>query len=135
MRTWIVPSNPHRFRLIDFLKDHDSVFWVQHVNFEPGDILYIYSSAPYSRIMFEMEVESVNLPYGDYIEDADYWVDLQDFESGRRNNRYAQFRLIRRFKSVSLNLDSLMARGLKAAPQSPQANFSRTLLEYIQSQH
>lgn len=84
--------------------------------------------------MFEMKVEAVNLPYGDFIMDADYWVAPQDFESGKRNNRYAQFRLIRRFKSESLHLDSLMAMGLKAAPQSPQANFPRSLLEYIQSQ-
>ena len=134
MRTWIVPSNPNRFRLIDFLKDHDSVYWVQHVNFEPGDPLFIYSSAPYSRIMFEMEVEEVNLPYGDYIKDSAYWVNPTDFEIGKKNNRYCKFKLVRKINSSSLNLNNLIEKGLKAAPQSPQANFPKSLLDYILSQ-
>ena len=133
MRTWIVPSNPNRFRLIDFLNNHNSVYWVQHVNFEPGDCLFIYTSAPYSRIMFEMEVEEVDLPYGDYINDAEYWVHPHDFEDGKKNNRYCRFKLIRRIESASLHLDNLIEKGLKAAPQSPQARFPLSLLDYINS--
>ena len=133
MRTWIVPSNPRRFRLIDFIKDHDSVFWVQHVNFEPGDTLFIYSSAPYSRIMFEMEVEDVNLPYGDYIKDSAYWVRPGDFEAGKAHNRYCKFKLVRKFNSTSLHLHNLIENRLKAAPQTPQANFPKSLLDYILS--
>ena len=134
MRTWIVPSNPNRFRLIDFLKDHDSIYWVQHVNFVPGDTLFIYSSAPYSRIMFEMEVEAVNLPFGDYIKDAAYWVNPLDFEAGKVHNRYCKFKFIRSINSTSLCLNNLIEHGLKAAPQSPQANFPKLLLDFILSQ-
>ena len=133
MRTWIVPSNPNRYRLIDFLIDHNSVYWVQYVNFEPGDPLFIYSSAPYSRIMFEMEVEAVNLPYGDYIKDFAYWVKPADFEVGKKHNRYCKFKLVRRIESPSLHLYDLYEHGLKAAPQSPQANNPKSLLDYIES--
>lgn len=134
MRTWIVPSNPKRFRLIDLLKDRDAVYWVQHVNFEPGDVLFIYSSAPYSRIMFEMEVEALDLPYGDYIKDSQYWVHPQDFEMGKKHNRYSRFKLIREFESTALHLKNLIEKGLKAAPQTPQANFPQSLMDYILSQ-
>lgn len=134
MRTWIVPSNPKRFRLIDFLKNHDSVYWVQHVNFEIGDDLFIYSSAPYSKIMFEMEVVEVDLPYGNYIKDAEYWVHPSDFELGKKNNRYCKFKFIRSINSTSLHLNNLIEHGLKAAPQIPQANFPKLLLDFILSQ-
>lgn len=134
MRTWIVPSNPKRFRLIDCLKHSDSVYWVQHVNFDIGDTLFIYTSAPYSKIMFEMEVVEVDLPYGDYIKDAEYWVNPSDFEAGKRNNRYCKFKFIRRIESASLHLYDLYKHGLKAAPQTPQANIPKSLLDYIESQ-
>lgn len=135
MRTWIVPSNPKRFRLIDLLKDHDSVYWIQHVNFEPGDTLFIYSAAPYSRIMFEMEVEEVNLPFGDYIiKQSQYWEQPSGHEAGKKHNRYSKFKLVRRFNSPYLHLDNLMGKGLKAAPQNAMANLSKPLLDYILSQ-
>ena len=134
MRTWIVPSNPKRFRLMDCLKINDCVYWVQHVNFKIGDTLFIYTSAPYSKIMFEMEVVEVDLPYGYYIKDEEYWVHPSDFEAGKRNNRYCKFKFVRRIESASLHLYDLYEHGLKAAPQTPQANIPKSLLDYIESQ-
>lgn len=134
MRAWIVPSNPKRFRLIDLLKVRDTVYWIQYVNFEPGDTLFIYCAAPYSRIMFEMVVEDVNLPYDDYIKDSAYWVRPCDFEAGKAHGRYCKFKLVRRYNSTSLHLHNLIEKGLKAAPQTPQANCPKSLLNYVLSQ-
>jgi len=134
MRTWIVPSNPAKFRLLDYLKTHDSVFWVQHVNFEPGDIIFIYVSAPYSSLMLKMVVEQTDMPYSSNINDSWYWINAIDFERGRENNRYCKFKLIRFLDSNKLSLDSLISNGLKAAPQSPQANIDERLLSFIAQQ-
>ena len=137
MRTWIVPSNPKRFRLIDLLKHRDTIYWMQHVNFEPGDMVFIYSAAPYSRIMFEMEVVEVNLPYGKYadqVEQSKYWVNPSDYEVAKKHNRCCKFKFIRSFDSTSLRLANLKVHGLKAAPQGSMSNLPKLLLDYILSQ-
>jgi len=84
--------------------------------------------------MFEMVVEEVNLYFGEYIKDGNFWINPQDFESGKRHDRYCKFRLLRTSNSYKLKLNFLTSKGLKAAPQSCQRNMPKQLIDYIEKE-
>lgn len=67
MNYWILPSNEETFRLSDYLKVSNQVDWRQHNNFEVGDVIFIYNSRPYHRIMHKMSVIRVNVPSVEYL--------------------------------------------------------------------
>lgn len=59
---WIVPANPNYFNLYSYLRMNSVRDWSQPVNAKPGDIVYIYSSAPDSAIVFKTIVVESDLP-------------------------------------------------------------------------
>ena len=53
MNYWIIPGRNDVFRVDDYFETNDVVDWKQsHYLFEVGDIVYIYVSAPISRIKY-----------------------------------------------------------------------------------
>ncbi len=59
---WIVPANPNYFDLYAYLRMNSIRDWSQPVNAKPGDIVYIYSAAPDSAIVFKTIVVESDLP-------------------------------------------------------------------------
>ncbi len=59
---WIVPSNPKYYDIRRHFRINHISDWKQSVNAQPGDIVYIYSGAPDSAILFKTVVVETNLP-------------------------------------------------------------------------
>lgn len=127
---WLVPSNENQFRLNDWLKTHDFVYWRQNVNYQVGDIVYIYGAAPTSAIIGVFEVESINnRTYPELEEEASYYVSHVQVNA----KFYSRFRLVALTdRQDKLSLTKLKENGLKSAPQGSLV-LKGEILDYISS--
>lgn len=127
---WLVPSNENQFRLNDWLKAHDFVYWRQNVNYHVGDIVYIYGAAPTSAIIGVFEVESINnKTYPEFEEEASYYVSHTQINA----KFYSRLRLIALTdRQDKLSLTKLKENGLKSAPQGSLV-LKGEILDYISS--
>ena len=62
MNYWIRAYNHQRFRVADFIRDYGFIDWGMRNRFEVGDIVFLYATAPESRITFMMEVNAALNP-------------------------------------------------------------------------
>ena len=112
-RVWMIPSNSKFFDLDGCFKKYGCVYWRQHVNFQKGDIGYIYSAYPNSAILYKVSIDGHDLTYTAEME--------REKEFYTNSNR--------------LNLAHLLEHGMKAAPQGA-LNLSHPsfaeLLNYIE---
>lgn len=135
MAYWIIASNENRFRLLDYLKDCNIVDWQQYHNFEKGDIIFIYNSHPYHRIICEMYVEETDIDSSNYIDDKDYWSNVKDYENGLEHNRFIRLRLIANApENCKLTLQYLRNKGLTGNIQSARKITDNKLSSYIRQQ-
>ena len=131
MNYWLIPSNNDFFKLDDLLEKRDIISWRQVQRFEVGDIIYIYSSKPFSCIKYQMDVVGANLSFSKYIDDEEYWVDKDYYHTVAVNrNNYAEFKLVKRIPQCgALSYPQLKAHGLKTVQIAQRLNGE--LLGYI----
>ena len=106
-RVWMIPSNSKFFDLEGCFKKYGCVYWRQHVNFQKGDIGYIYSAYPNSAILYKVTIDGHDLTYTPEME--------REKEHARRIQ--ALLTLQGTTNSNRLNLAHLLEHGMKAAPQ------------------
>lgn len=76
-KSFLLPSNENDFRLIDCFSKRNRVDWRQKSfgnikKFKKGDIVYIYSSQPNQRILFQTIIEIRDVPEGEYLDDSEF---------------------------------------------------------------
>ena len=59
---WIVPANPKYYDLTKHFRLHHTSTWKQSIRASIGDIVYLYSAAPYSAILYKTEVVETDIP-------------------------------------------------------------------------
>lgn len=129
---WIISANHNKY-------DHSSAFerwkfidWKQgNYSYKVGDIVYIYSTAPYKTIRYKTQVIEINKTSKDIVDDSMYWLDKEKYKEVL-NGKYMRLKLIRKYDNRYLDLDRLKENGLKAAPQGAQ-RLSEELAEYIKN--
>ncbi len=62
-KEWIVPANPKYYDIINCFNDVDEIIWKQSSDVNINDIVYLYVSDPYSKIMYKCRAIEVNIPY------------------------------------------------------------------------
>ena len=64
VRSWLVPSNPKHFDIVEAFRENDIITWKQgNDNIRPGDTVYMYVGQPYSAIMYRCRVLETDLPF------------------------------------------------------------------------
>ena len=114
---WIIPCDLNYYDARGAFKKLNTIDWRQHNRFNIDDIVYIYASAPYQRIMFKTRVVDVDLSYEERIDDREFWKNPEDKEDAKKKRRYVRLQLIDTLDSEALSLSHLMEYGLKKAPQ------------------
>lgn len=112
MKYWLVISNNKFFRLDDYLEERTSVTWRQTNNFEVGDKVFIYTTAPKFCISYEMDVVAVELTAEHFTDEEAYWTNPHDYIAAVMANRFCEFNLVRRFNPESMPLRLLKMHGL-----------------------
>ena len=105
--------------------DHASAFqkwgyidWKQKANYKVGDIVYIYCTRPYKRVMYKTKVVNESMHSNEIVNDSEFWNDINEYTKGL-NGKYARLQLVEQVDSDKLLLENLKNNGLKAAPQGP----------------
>ena len=114
---WIIPCDLNYYDARGAFKKLNTIDWRQHNRFNIDDIVYIYASVPYQRIMFKTRVVDVDLSYEERIDDREFWKNPEDKEDAKKKRRYVRLQLIDTLDSEALSLSHLMEYGLKKAPQ------------------
>ena len=61
--TWIVPANPEYYDVIHCFDRNDTILWKQSAAIHPGDIVYMYVTAPYSAVLYKCMATETDIPY------------------------------------------------------------------------
>ncbi len=135
MTYWIRAYNHKRYRVADFIRDHGFIDWAMTNHFEVGDIVFLYATAPASRLTFMMEVEQVDLGPEQLAEDGAYYISQAYYDqwlSARAQQRYIRLTLLKPLTSPALCLANLQEHGLPRAPRSPRRLYPEAV-DYILS--
>lgn len=115
MKYWLVISNNSFFRLDDYLEGgRSSVTWRQTNNFEVGDKVFIYTTAPKCCISYEMNVAAVELTAEHFTDEEAFWVNPDAYLAAVRLNRFCEFKLEKSFHPESMPLRLLKLYGFVA---------------------
>ncbi len=131
-RAWLISANEKFFRIIDWWKCHDHIYWHQSLNYCVGDLVYLYICSPIAQVRYLCEVEEINLETYDEAEEKPYL--LQPDMLSTSDKKYARFKLLSATENGSaLSLAEMKNHGLNGAPIRGII-LSSPLLEYIESQ-
>ena len=126
---WMISANGNIY-------DHASAFqrwgfidWRQKAKYKVGDIVYIYCTRPYMRVMYKTIVEKESMSSEDIVNDKEYWYKSEEYEKAL-SEKYMRLKLKIQVDSENLTLPYLIEHGLKAAPQGP-TRISDELADYI----
>jgi 5-methylcytosine-specific restriction protein A len=92
--------------------------WRQNAKYNIGDIVYIYCTKPYQKVMYKTKVISEGMSFEQCEDDKEFWIDLREYEKAKTGS-YAHLELVEQVDTEKLHLKRLLAYGLKAAPQGP----------------
>ncbi len=135
MTYWIRAYNHTQFRVADFIRDHGFIDWHASNNFAVGDLLFLYLTAPESRLTFMMEVECVDMDLHEITDDSSYYISQTSYDhamSHNENRKYVRYGFLMELSSPALTLEGLRAHGLSGAPRSPRRLLPETV-DYIMS--
>lgn len=113
--TWLIASNPSKYNIMGAFAANTIITWGLTVKLSVGDIVYIYVSAPYSRIKYKCIVDRTDVPVTERL-GAEFWLEKFD-----PNRNLINLRLLSRLNDDSLQLRSLAeSKLISSAPQGPR---------------
>lgn len=98
--TWIVPANPKYYDVVNCFNNNDEIIWKQSSDIKVNDIVYLYITNPYSRIMYKCKAIEVNIPY----EYKDKNISM---------DHVMKIKLIKTYNNNDYNLEYLNKLGIK----------------------
>lgn len=127
---WIIPANANIYDCASAFQKDGYIDWRQNANYSIGDIVYIYCTRPYMRIMYKTKVEKVNLDSSQIVNDEEFWVNKSEYTKSL-SGKYVRLILIKQANDSRLCLDKLKKNGLNGVPQSAVKIKSEGLKNYI----
>ncbi len=115
---WIIPANPKLYDHFGSFEKNGFIDWSQNVNFNVGDIVYMYSSQPESRITAKLAVEKIDLTFEEKIDDSDFYLSNNLEDKRKEKNRFARLRLVEKIDDDRLKYDELAKHGLWGRPMN-----------------
>ena len=130
MASWLIPCSPSIYNAEDAFQEYGHIIWHQQCNMSPGDVAYIYVTAPVKAIRCKCMIEDVDIPF-DIGEDDGYVLDESFCAKSYR--RYMDLRLIECYEnSPVLGFQMLLMNGLTGTIRS-QRRASSELEAYLTS--
>ncbi len=115
---WMISANGKIYDHAKAFAKWGYIDWRQHAKYNVGDIVYIYCTKPYQKVMYKTKVTIEGMSFKQCEDDKEFWIDLGEYEKAK-SGIYAHLELIEQVDSEKLQLQRLLAYGLKAAPQGP----------------
>lgn len=113
--TWLIASNPTKYDIVGAFDTYTTITWGLTVKLNVDDIVYIYVSAPYSRIKYKCIVDKISVPVFERL-GAEFWKENFD-----PNRKLVNLRLVSRLEDDRLQLKHLTrSKLILSAPQGPR---------------
>ena len=126
---WMISANGKMYDHASSFATNGFIDWRQRAKYSVGDLVYIYCTRPFKRVMYKCEV--VKHSFAECIDDARFWIDIDEYEKSK-DGYYARLKLLEQVDTERLSLDVLKDHGLSAAPQGP-IKIDAALHSYIDS--
>ena len=113
MNTWIFPSNPKMYDTLGAFRNLPFVYWTQkRKKVDIGDIVYIYLSAPISRIVYKSVVIDKDIPFSmEVLNDKEYWKNGYTFDDSPLTHKYIKLQPLKENNNEKLNFWGLKSHG------------------------
>jgi|ERR1035437_7605154 5-methylcytosine-specific restriction protein A len=112
---WLIPANLSIYDHAAAFAAHPIITWGLTTKNKVGDLIYIYVSAPYSRIKYKCIVDRIDVPITERL-GAEFWL-----EKFNPNRNLVNLRLLSILEDDRLNLKYLLENRLMlSAPQGPR---------------
>lgn len=128
---WLISSNNKIYDPVGAFKKWGFIDWRQKANYNTGDIIYIYCTAPLKKVMFKTKVEKINMSFNETVDDKIFWTNPSDYYNSPEKT-FSRLRLTQYINSDLLTLEILKNNGLKTAPQGP-IKINRKLSNYMEN--
>ena len=125
MSYWIMSANPSFYDHGGAIQKYGYIYWKQTRRFAIGDIVFLYCTKPYSKIMFMTRVEDIDI--GEPKEGLEFW---KKKAPSSNNARYMRLALISAVDDDCLSFSELSLHGLVYPPQGPM-HLDDDLVNYI----
>ena len=116
MSKWMIAVNGNIYDHAAAFQKWRYIDWKQKANYKVGDIVYIYCTRPYRRVMYKTKVVNESMDSNEIANDGEFWNDINEYTKGL-NGKYARLQLVEQVDSDKLSLENLKNNGLKAATQ------------------
>ena len=131
MKYWIIPANSKRYDYVSAFEKQEFIDWTKNQKYEIGDIVYIYCSKPFQKIMYKTMIEKIFISSNAEVNDKEFWCNKEEFEKNKyQKKEFVRLKLLNYVNNDSLSLERLMKNGLKKAPQGAM-KVQEKFLEYI----
>lgn len=125
---WILSGNINKYDIISKFEEKSYVYWNQKRNYEIGDFVYIYISAPIQEIRYKCEVTSINVKNEDCEDDSKFWASTNEFDNSS-NNRNVRLDLIKQ-TAIGMPRVEMTEQGILSRIQGPM-RISDEVADYI----
>ena len=115
---WMISANGKMYDHAKAFAEWGSIDWRQHAKYSVGDIVYIYCTKPYQKVMYKTEVIKADMNFDECQDDKEFWINQAEYEKAKKGI-YARLELKEQVDNNMLQLRRLLEYGLKAAPQGP----------------
>ena len=115
---WMISANGKIYDHATAFQHWGFIDWRQRANYSVGDIVYIYCTKPFMKVMYKAVVDVVSMTSKEIVDDSMYWHIKEEHDKAL-DGKYARLRLVQQADSAALSLCHLQNHGLKAAPQGP----------------
>ena len=128
---WTIPCNINYYDIINAFNDLNNIEWKQYLNnIQPGDIVYIYVGAPYSKMMYKCKVNKVNLNKIT-IDDRKYWPNSENYG---KFDRYMEIELLKKYDDTDYyHYSNLKLNGF--INQQGQSSATEQLVNYLENKY
>ena len=129
MQRWIISANGNIYDHAAAFQKWGFIDWRQVAKYKVGDIVYIYCTKPYQKVMYKTLVVKESMTSSEIVNDKEFWHDISNYEKSLKG-KYARLQLIEQVDNDKLKLNHLMEHGLKWPPQGP-ARMCDELAQYV----
>jgi Predicted restriction endonuclease len=124
---WIIPANERYYDHVGSFKKNGAVDWAQQANYQVGDIVYMYVTAPTSKVSYKLLVKKINIPLNEAIDDSEFWKNPSFFQK-RKNHLLVRLVPLSSNPNNVITMTTLLQCGVRGQIQRPRQIESNQVL-------
>lgn len=128
MKNWVYPANPKYYDVIGAFTEEEVTAWPMSSKVAIGDVVYIYSGAPFKQILFKCKVNDVELPMETVMDKAEKYIKVKGKSPKKK---FMLLKPLERYPSdvaSPLSFSAMREHGLKGSIMGPQCLENNTEL-------